>query len=51
MFPLSYVGIGLKLSRIGLENKASCVGALSIYWSAQVMVGKVYECVEALVLR
>lgn len=51
MFPLSYVGLGMKMSRIGLANKASSVGALSVYWSAQVLVGKVYECFEALSFR
>jgi hypothetical protein len=51
MFPLSYVGIGMKISRIGLVNKASSVGALIVYWSSQALVGKVYECLEALSFR
>ena len=51
MFPLSSVGIGMKISRIGLVNKASSIGALTVYWSAQVMIGKVYECLEALSFR
>jgi hypothetical protein len=51
MFPLSYIGIGTKISRIGLVNKASSVGALSVYWSSQALVGKVYECFEALSFR
>jgi len=51
LFPLSYVGAGVRLSRFGLQNKASSVAALIVYWSAQVMVGKTYECVETLMLR
>ncbi|GFH52964.1 hypothetical protein CTEN210_09440 [Chaetoceros tenuissimus] len=51
MFPLSYVGIGMKIARFGLTNKASSVGALSVYWSAQVLIGKVYECFAALAFR
>lgn len=51
MFPLSYIGIGNKIARIGLENKASSISALCVYWSAQVMVGKVYECFEAFAFR
>mmetsp|Transcript_18932 Transcript_18932/g.22622 ORF Transcript_18932/g.22622 Transcript_18932/m.22622 type:complete len:116 (-) Transcript_18932:76-423(-) len=51
LFPLSYVGAGMRLSRFGLQDKASSVAALIVYWSAQVMVGKTYECVETLMLR
>jgi hypothetical protein len=51
MFPLSAVGVALKLSKIGMVNKASCVEALLVYWSAQAMAGQVYECVEALLFR
>lgn len=51
VFPLGHIGIGMKISRIGLVNKASSVGALSVYWSAQVLVGKVYECLQALSFR
>ena len=51
IFPLGHVGMGMKISRFGLVEKASSVGALVVYWSAQVMVGKVYECFEALGFR
>jgi len=51
LFPLSYVGFGMRLSRFGIHDKASSVAALIVYWSAQVMVGKTYECVETLMLR
>jgi len=51
MFPISVVGIASKLSKIGIENKAGCVEALAVYWSAQVLVGQIYECFEALFFR
>eukprot|EP00558_Chaetoceros_sp_UNC1202_P004898 CAMPEP_0197246698 /NCGR_PEP_ID=MMETSP1429-20130617/20856_1 /TAXON_ID=49237 /ORGANISM="Chaetoceros sp., Strain UNC1202" /LENGTH=161 /DNA_ID=CAMNT_0042707425 /DNA_START=173 /DNA_END=658 /DNA_ORIENTATION=+ len=51
LFPISYVGMGMKVSKIGLAEKASSIGALVVYWSAQTMVGKVYECIEALAFR
>ncbi len=51
LFPISYIGLGMKLSRFGLASKYGSVGALVVYWSAQVMTGKVYECLEALTFR
>ena len=49
--PISVVGIASKLSKIGIENKAGCVEALAVYWSAQALVGQLYECFEALFFR
>ena len=52
MFPLSYVGMGMKLSKLGLgEIKHCSTGALVVFWSAQVMTEKILECLEALSLR
>ena len=49
-FPISYVGLGLRMSRFGLEAPYSSVGALLVFWSSQVTVGKIMEGLEALVL-
>mmetsp|Transcript_24569 Transcript_24569/g.36685 ORF Transcript_24569/g.36685 Transcript_24569/m.36685 type:complete len:228 (-) Transcript_24569:122-805(-) len=52
MFPLSYVGIGMKISKLGLgEIKHCSTGALVVFWSAQVMAGKIFDCFEALTFR
>mmetsp|Transcript_3589 Transcript_3589/g.4743 ORF Transcript_3589/g.4743 Transcript_3589/m.4743 type:complete len:220 (+) Transcript_3589:146-805(+) len=52
MFPLSYVGMGMKASKVGLGDIKHCsIGALVVFWSAQVMTGRVFECLEALSFR
>jgi hypothetical protein len=52
MFPMSYVGMGMKLSKLGLgEIKHCSTGALVVFWSSQVMVGKLVDCYEALRFR
>ena len=52
MFPLSYVGMGMKISKLGLgEIKHCSTGALVIYWSAQAMAGSLIDCYEALRFR
>uniref|UniRef100_A0A7R9WE31 Uncharacterized protein n=1 Tax=Pseudictyota dubia TaxID=2749911 RepID=A0A7R9WE31_9STRA len=51
IFPLSYIGVGLRLAGVGLAARASSLGALVVMWSAQSTVEKVSECVEALVLQ
>jgi hypothetical protein len=48
MFPISYVGLGMRLSRWGLENPSNSIGALLVLWSAQTTVGKIMDGVEAL---
>jgi hypothetical protein len=50
LFPLSYVGMGIKLSRFGLTNPHSSFGALLVFWSAQTTVAKIMDGVEALML-
>jgi hypothetical protein len=49
LFPLSYIGIGMKIAKMGCPTGS--VGALIVYWSAQVTVGKIYDCCEILYLR
>mmetsp|Transcript_3286 Transcript_3286/g.4784 ORF Transcript_3286/g.4784 Transcript_3286/m.4784 type:complete len:213 (-) Transcript_3286:1404-2042(-) len=51
LFPISYIGLGRKLSSLGLEQKGSSIGALIVYWSGQVTTGKIMECLEALAWR
>lgn len=51
LFPLSYIGPGMRLAGIGLAERPSCVGALVVLWAAQATVGKISECVDALTIR
>jgi len=48
LFPLSYVGLGMKVARFGLPKAG--IGALVVLWSSQVTVGKVIDGIEALML-
>lgn len=48
LFPLSVVGIGLKIAKFGLENPQSTSGALVAFWSAQTMVSKIFDAIDAL---
>jgi hypothetical protein len=48
LFPLSYLGIGVKISKLGLANPRSSTGALLVVWAAQTTVGKIMDGVEAL---
>jgi hypothetical protein len=50
LFPLSYVGVGLKLSKWGLLNPKASSGALLAFWSAQTTVSKIMDAVDALVV-
>lgn len=43
--------VWLKLSAVGLAERASSVGALVVFWSAQVTIRMVLECVEVLWVR
>lgn len=45
MFPISYIGIGVKIARIGMQEVG--IGALVVLWSSQVTIGKIIDCVEA----
>jgi hypothetical protein len=46
LFPISYIGMGIKIARLGIQEIG--IGALVVLWSAQVTVGKVIDCVEAM---
>mmetsp|Transcript_8139 Transcript_8139/g.22086 ORF Transcript_8139/g.22086 Transcript_8139/m.22086 type:complete len:214 (-) Transcript_8139:349-990(-) len=48
MFPISIIGVGMKLSKWGLVNPQASTGALVVFWSSQVTVKKIMEGVEAL---
>mmetsp|Transcript_13699 Transcript_13699/g.22003 ORF Transcript_13699/g.22003 Transcript_13699/m.22003 type:complete len:209 (-) Transcript_13699:134-760(-) len=48
LFPLSYVGMGLKISKWGMVNPRASTGALLILWSAQQTIGKLMDGVDAL---
>ena len=48
LFPLSYVGLGIRVSRLGLPNPGSSMGALLAYWSAQTFVSQFMDCADAL---
>ena len=50
LFPLSYIGMGIKVSKWGLNNPRASTGALLVMWSAQVTVSKVMDGIEALFL-
>jgi hypothetical protein len=50
MFPISYMGMGMKMSRWGLEQPHSSVGALVVFWSSQVTSGKIIDGIEALTM-
>jgi hypothetical protein len=45
-FPLTYHGLGYKISQFGIESgmRASCVGALAVFWAARVTSAEVFEC-------
>jgi hypothetical protein len=48
LFPLSLVGAAMKVSKLGLANPKSSIGALVVFWSAQTTVGKIIDGIEAL---
>jgi hypothetical protein len=48
LFPLSYVGIGIRLSRWGLPSPGSSMGALLVFWSAQTTVSQLMDCADAI---
>jgi len=45
-FPLTYHGMGYKISQYGIESgmRASCVGALAVFWAARTTSGELFEC-------
>jgi len=50
LFPLSYLGIGIRISKLGLANSKTSTGALLVVWAAQTTVGKILDGLEALLL-
>ena len=52
LFPLSSVGVGVRIARWGLpvETAMNSLGALLVVWSAQVTVGKLMDAVDAYVV-
>jgi hypothetical protein len=50
LFPLSYIGMGIRVSKWGLNNPRASTGALLVMWSAQVCVSKIMDGIEALCL-
>jgi hypothetical protein len=52
LFPVSYVGIGTKISKWGIDPEVatSSIGALVVMWSAQVTTGKLMDAVDAYIL-
>jgi hypothetical protein len=48
LFPLSYLGMGVRISKLGLANPRASTGALLVVWAAQMTVGKLMDGVEAL---
>lgn len=48
LFPISYLGFGVKISKFGLDNPRSSVGALFVFWAAQTTVEKIMVGIEAL---
>jgi hypothetical protein len=50
LFPLDYVGMGVKISKWGMVNPRASTGALLVLWSAQMTVGKIMDGIDALVM-
>ena len=48
LFPLSYIGIGMRWARFGLPYPG--IGALVVLWSSQATVGNLLDGVEAILL-
>jgi hypothetical protein len=51
LFPLSFVGLGIKISRLGLPQKASSIGALVVYWCGQTLMAKLLMSLEAIFVQ
>jgi len=49
LFPISYVGMGQKISKwgMGAASADASFGALMVLWSAQVTVGKLFDAIDA----
>ena len=55
LFPVSYIGTGIKLSRWGIpggaDAAASSFGALAIMWASQVTMGQIMDAIDAYYLQ
>lgn len=51
LFPISYIGIGVKIAKIGFPSEQVGIGALVVLWSSQATVGKLLDVVEAVLLQ
>ena len=49
-FPVSYVGVGMRVARTGLADPINSIGALVVFWSAQVLCGQVFDAVDYLLV-
>lgn len=47
LFPVSYVGIGMRVARWGLAEPTNSIGALVVFWSSQVLCGQAFDAVDA----
>jgi hypothetical protein len=47
LFPISYLGFGIKISRLGLVDPKNSIGALVVLWSSQVTWGKLFDVIDA----
>eukprot|EP00527_Entomoneis_sp_CCMP2396_P000841 CAMPEP_0198140648 /NCGR_PEP_ID=MMETSP1443-20131203/3785_1 /TAXON_ID=186043 /ORGANISM="Entomoneis sp., Strain CCMP2396" /LENGTH=220 /DNA_ID=CAMNT_0043803147 /DNA_START=206 /DNA_END=871 /DNA_ORIENTATION=+ len=50
MFPISYIGMGMRVARWGLEDINNSMGGLVVMWSGQVFIGKLMDAADALLL-
>eukprot|EP00980_Cylindrotheca_fusiformis_P022640 scaffold9523_cov103-Cylindrotheca_fusiformis.AAC.17 len=50
LFPISFVGVGLKVSKWGLAKPQASSGALLAFWSAQTTAAVLMDAVDALLL-
>ena len=52
LFPVSYIGFGVRISKWGLprETAAASVGALVVMWSSQVTAAKLMDAIDAFFL-
>ena len=48
LFPLNFLGMGVRISKLGLKNPRASTGALLVVWAAQMTVGQIMDGVEAL---
>jgi hypothetical protein len=55
LFPISYIGTGIKLSRWGIpggtDAAASSFGALAIMWASQITMGQIMDAIDAYYLQ